>query len=326
MKYQLQPYAGMQSRYRCPACKHQTKSFVRYIDLQTGQQLAPHVGRCGRVDKCGYHFKPGQYFAANPAGALPNQPAKKRERYMPGKSRLSPVPNLPHPASPEPDYFINPSYVSATLRAYKDNYFVQYLVTRFGCDAAQAMIKRYHIGTHNHWPGACVFWQYDITGWVRTGKIMLYDKETGKRVKQPYNHITWAHTEIIKQVAALGHDTTFVLKQCLFGEHLLPANPNSPVAIVESEKTAIIASALIPGFIWLASGSLEGLNPLKCAVLKGRSVMLFPDVNGYDKWKAKARQLESALPGTFFAVSYVLESLATGTDRENGVDIADVLG
>jgi hypothetical protein len=63
MKYKLQPYAGMQSRYRCPGCNHHSKSFVRYIDTQTGQQLPPHIGRCGRVDKCGYHVKPEGQFA-----------------------------------------------------------------------------------------------------------------------------------------------------------------------------------------------------------------------------------------------------------------------
>jgi hypothetical protein len=323
MKYHLQPYKGTPSRYRCPVCNHQTNSFVRYIDTQSGQQLAPHVGRCGREDKCGYHLSPSQYFKAQPGSSWQNRP--HRERYTPGRLP-GPVLNPTRPANLEPAYFINPTYVSATLRAYKQNNFVQYLIQRFGRDVTQTLIKRYHIGTHNHWPGACVFWQYDVTGWVRTGKIMLYNKETGKRVKQPFNHITWAHTVIAKQVAALGDDPTYVLKQCLFGEHLLPGEPYKPVAIVESEKTAIIASALIPQFTWLASGSLQGLNPVKCAVLKGRNVMLFPDVNAYDKWKLKARELHAAMPDTLFMVSTVLETMASDEDRKNGIDIGDVIG
>lgn len=324
MKYQLQPYKGTQSRYRCPACNHSSKSFVRYIEIETGQQLAPHVGRCGRQDKCGYHLSPAQYLASLPGNTWQSRVGQpyQRKRYMAGKGLLNPA----RPANLEPDYFINPVYVSATLRAYKDNNFVQYLIQRFGREVAQTMVKRYHIGTHNHWPGACVFWQYDTGGWVRTGKIMLYNTATGKRVKQPFNHITWAHTVIAKQAATLGDDTAFVLKQCLFGEHLLPGDPYKPVAIVESEKTAIIASVLIPQFTWLASGSLEGLNPAKCAVLKGRSVMLFPDVNAYDKWKLKARELHTAMPDTLFTVSAVLEKMATEDDRKNGIDIGDVVG
>lgn len=202
---------------------------------------------------------------------------------------------------------------------------MQYLIIRLGRETTQQLIKRYHIGTHGHWPGATVFWQYDKDNWVRTGKIMLYDAETGKRVKEPFNHITWAHTVIAKQLQDQGQPEYFELKQCLFGEHLLAAEPNKPVAIVESEKTAIIASAILPQFIWLACGSLQGLNEAKCSVLKGRSVMLFPDVNAYDKWRLKSQELNRAMPDTMFMVSEVLERMATAADRMNGVDIGDVV-
>lgn len=74
----------------------------------------------------------------------------------------------------------------------------------------------------------------------------------------------------------------FELKQCLFGEHLL-RDKAKPIAIVESEKTAIIASVYLPQFIWLAVGSLTNLNAEKCSVLKGRTVTLFPDLNGFEK-------------------------------------------
>jgi len=56
---------------------------------------------------------------------------------------------------------------------------------------------------------------------------MLYSPTTGKRVKEPFNHITWVH-KALKQ-------PDFNLKQCLFGEHLLQ-DKTKPVAIVESEK------------------------------------------------------------------------------------------
>jgi hypothetical protein len=67
----------------------------------------------------------------------------------------------------------------------------------------------------------------------------------------------------------------------LFGEHLL-IDKTKPVAIVESEKTAVIASVYLPQFIWVAVGSLTNLNAEKCNVLKGRTVTLFPDLNGFD--------------------------------------------
>jgi hypothetical protein len=63
----------------------------------------------------------------------------------------------------------------------------------FGVEVADQLVSKYFIGTSKHWPGATVFWQIDISGKVRTGKIMLYSPATGKRVKEPFNHISWAH-------------------------------------------------------------------------------------------------------------------------------------
>ncbi|TSD62624.1 hypothetical protein FFF34_019010 [Inquilinus sp. KBS0705] len=328
-KYQLQPYKGTQSRYRCPRCNHRTKTFTLYIDIESGGQLAPHVGLCDRVDNCGYHFTPRQYFSqvGNYPLAISNRPITKRAKQT----------AKPKPAT---EYYIHPDYVNDSFVNYADNHFVQYLITRFGFDIADTLVGRYRIGTSSHWHGATIFWQLDGNGYVRTGKIMLYNKTTGKRVKQPYNHITWAHTQLLKQVgslqSAVGSDDkltansqqqtiNFTLNQCLFGEHLLITSPYKPVAIVESEKTAIIASALMPAFIWLASGSLDGLNADKCRVLQNRQVMLFPDVNAYDKWVAKAGQLKRAMPGTRFEVSRLLEQQATDADKKAGVDLGDVL-
>lgn len=308
--YQLQPYAGVQSRYRCPSCNHRSKTFTRYIEVATGSHLAPHVGICNRADKCGYHLTPRQYLAS-----VGNYHVHTQIRH----------PLKPKAQQPLAVYYIHPDYVNDSFSNYAYNNFYQYLIKRFGLDVAAGLAQAYRIGTSSHWHGATVFWQLDTEGHVRTGKIMLYDKSTGRRVKQPFNHINWAHSLILKQMAKAGeHDTGFVLNQCLFGEHLLIAAPYKPVAIVESEKTAIIASALMPAFVWLAGGSLEGLTPKKCHVLHGRKVILFPDVNAFAKWQAKAFELQRAIPGTLFKVSKELELLASPAERKRGIDIGDV--
>ena len=142
---------------------------------------------------------------------------------------------------------------------------------------------------------------------------MLYSPITGKRVKEPYNHIYYEH-KALKQ-------PEFELRQCLYGEHLL-IDKTKPVAIVEGEKTAVIASAYLPQFIWVATGGLSSLNDEKCSILKGRSVILFPDLNGFEKWNIKAKELSNLAT---FTVSDLLERKATEAEREQGLDLADYL-
>lgn len=63
-KYKLEPYKGLKTRYPCPNCGH-NKSYTRYIETDSGEHLAEHVGRCNRESNCGYHYPPKQYFSDN---------------------------------------------------------------------------------------------------------------------------------------------------------------------------------------------------------------------------------------------------------------------
>lgn len=58
-------------------------------------------------------------------------------------------------------------------------------------------------------------------------------------------------------------------------------------------------------------------------VLHGRTVLAFPDVDGFDYWKDKAKELESI--GCNVLVSDILEKNATDQDRTNKIDLADWL-
>lgn len=90
---------------------------------------------------------------------------------------------------------------------------------------------------------------------------MQFNSETGKRIKHQSAAINWAHNKL-KKTGALPED--YNLQQCFLGEHLLASHPTTTIAIEESEKTACIASCVIPGLIWLAAGSLNGLSFEKC--------------------------------------------------------------
>jgi hypothetical protein len=70
-----------------------------------------------------------------------------------------------------------------SLQRYEANNFIKFLINLFGVAITKQVIETYFIGTSKYWSGATVFWQIDITGKLRAGKIMLYNCNTGKRIK-----------------------------------------------------------------------------------------------------------------------------------------------
>ena len=93
-----------------------------------------------------------------------------------------------------------------------------------------------------------------------------------------------------------------------------------PIAIVESEKTAIIAQAKMPDYLWMTTGSCNEFKPSKLNVLRGRRVVAFPDLGAYDYWLKKASLIDFPIE-----VSNYLEKNATEAQRKEGLDIADFL-
>jgi len=276
----------------CPECRR--KTFVLYIDNNTGEPLHPTVGKCDRADNCGYHYTPKQYFTNNYISF-----DNKKE------FALSPKPT----PKPQPS-FIDTELLKKSLSGYEQNRFVQWLAGIVGEKQAEEAIGRYYVGTSKN--GGTCFWQIDLRGKVRAGKIILYDKD-GHRRKDTASPVQWVHS-VLKL-------PNFILSQCLFGEHLL-RDTVKKVAIVESEKTAVIASIYLPDIIWLACGGSEGLNTEKCTILKGRNVVLFPDYGKYDKWSEKAKEMSRICT---VSVSSLIENNATEQERQAGSDIADYL-
>jgi len=270
-----------------------------------------NVGRCNREQNCSYHYTPKQYFHDHPEIQDLHFEQSCSRDFLQSSAR--PSPHLPFSPSLIPD-----SILQSSLSNFKHNYFITFLKSIFEPTTITHLINTYFIGTSKNWPGSTVFWQIDFQGNIRDGKIMLYDPANGRRVKQPYNHITWAHSALKLK--------DYNLQQCFFGEHLLKLHPELPVSIVESEKTAIIASVYFPQFIWLATGGKHGCkwsSPQVSTVLKGRHITLWPDIKAYDDWKAKAYELEKS--GLQVSISSLLEQGATESEREAGLDIADYL-
>ncbi|CAM1352377.1 DUF6371 domain-containing protein [Tenacibaculum insulae] len=297
-RYILEKYNGTKSRFNCPNC-NTSGQFTRYVDTQTNEHLNDAVGVCSRLIKCGYHYKPKQYFQDNNISFDKTISVPFVRRTLPPKPKTS---------------FFDVEVMQESISSKEPNLFIDFLINIWDEEIANYLKIKYNIGTSTNWNGATTFWQQDTSGKIRSGKIMLYNPTTGKRVKKPYNYINWEHkTRKLEN---------FNLGQCYFGEHLLNEDKNKPVAICESEKTAIISSIYLPEFIWLACGSLNNLNEAKTKVLKGRNVVLFPDLECFDLWNNKIPQLTKTAT---FITSSLLEDKATKEEKEQGLDIADYL-
>ena len=297
MRYILEKYNGSKTRFDCPKCNGK-KTFTKYIDIELNEYLGDHVGRCNKVDKCEYHFKPKQFFADN---------KDYTHVYKPQQMKVAPP--------KKPMFTIPIEQLDATLTQYDSNNFALILLKLFDYNDAVKLLTLYEIGTSKKWGGATIFWQIDANGIVRTGKIMLYNVETNKRVKQPYDHISWVHKDILTD--------THELKQCFFGEHLINKFKSKPIAIVESEKSAIICSYFLPEYVWLSAGNINGLSIEKFKVLSGRKVVLFPDLNkGFEIWQQKANEFKHLAE---VSISNYLQRIATKEQQANGLDLADYL-
>lgn len=300
-RFILGPYKGIASRHTCPECNH-NRCFSRYVDTENVITFPEYVGRCDREQKCGYHFTPKEYFEQHP---------DRKERLQ---EQTSVVPKSYTP--PPPTSYIDETLVERSMSHYSENKLSQFLSSQLGESESLRLMRQYRVGTANHWQGSTVFWQTDVNGKVRTGKIMLYNPTTGRRIKEPHNHITWVHS--------LKHKEGFNLKQCFFGEHLLSTNKTKPVAIVESEKSSLIASSYLPQYVWIASGGKNGcFREENLSVLKGRNVVLFPDLGATDDWSAKISTMERM--GITVKLFDYLEKNATPEQQKNGFDIADFL-
>lgn len=184
-RFILEPYKGVSTRHTYLNC-HRKRCFSKYIDTEKQIQFPDYVGRCDHEQKCGYHFTPRDYFERNPSEKEKLSEDNFRS-YTPIKETES-----------KSTSYIDLDIVSQSLQRYPDNKLFQFLSAQFGETETLKLMKKYKVGTSKHWDGATVFWQMDYQNRIRTGKIMLYNPETGKRIKEPYNHVTWVHSVLHK--------------------------------------------------------------------------------------------------------------------------------
>ena len=321
----LEPYKGRGTRHTCPNCKVK-QTFTLYLDGNTSQPIHPTVGKCNREIKCGYHYPPRDYFADHPElrsnkynkykTNLSNTQISSHDSNRPSKRHCNPKPKPSLAVPPKMD-LIPRKYVKESVSANSN--FVRFLCKHFPRENVKKAIENYALGATKN--GSVIFWQIDIKGNVRTGKIMQYNPDTGKRIKHKSGAINWVHNILKRRDFKY---TNYNLNQCYFGEHLLKFYPDKPVAIVEAEKTAVIASMIYSNYNWLAAGNLNGLNTEKSKVLRDKHVILFPDAGCYERWAKKSMQIKSEVLCKI-ETSNLIENHATTDQTKDGYDIADYI-
>ena len=307
-RFHLQKYKHG-SKITCPECKRK-RCFTRYVDEEGIIEFPDTVGRCDHEHSCGYHYTPKDYFHDNPDKAPKDW--KDDNTHIYNKVAKSTIgKEKPKPMEPS---LIPYEIVQKSIARFDMNPLHAYLCGIFGKEETKRLFQLYFVGTGHKWGGCTVFWQIDFNGNVRGGKLMGYNRETGHRIKKPTSHVTWAHSELKLP--------DFHLVQCLFGEYQLRQRPTAIVALVESEKTALVMAHFMPDFVWLATGGMDGcFNEKTMQVLRGRTVVLFPDLGGWDKWQKKTQVLKFICKRVI--MSDVIEQQAADEHREAGLDIAD---
>ncbi|HZJ73502.1 MAG TPA: DUF6371 domain-containing protein [Perlabentimonas sp.] len=266
-------------RYLCPKC--QKKEFKVFVKTGTNIVVdSEKFGRCNRQDSCGYF------------------------RYPDTNDDWTPPPFVYTP--PKPTDYIPIEFVEATFRNFNRNPFFLYLRKIFNLETAYELQSRYLFGTAK--VDGTIFWQFDSEKNVRTGKVMYYDKDTGKRLK---DRASWYVHRKIKE--------DFELKQVLFGEHLI--SMDKPVCLVESEKTAIIMSGFYPDVTWIASGGANMLNSYRLNRLP-RLDYVYPDNSSDGKLWRLWEQKTSLFPDRQMDVS-VDRAVKDGVLKQ-GDDILDL--
>lgn len=197
----------------------------------------------------------------------------------------------------------------------EENTLVTWLRNGIGWDYCQRqridkVLDAYHLGT-NRRNGMTIFWQIDEQQRVRTGKMMLY-RQDGHRDRDTRYNFDWVHSALSRHWDDERHEMTYDPPypfpnlfdpskqepiQTLFGMHLLNAyGQTGQVNIVESEKTAVIMAIAYGnhnGDVWMACGGLEMLSRERLApiIKQHRRIVLYPDRDGIDRWRAKGENL-----------------------------------
>lgn len=299
--------------YRKTACPnpncHDRHCYKPYVHKLTGEVLHPDVGRCDHEQSCQYHYSPKMFLRDHP-----------ELRYSAEAYRLSSVPSkaahygLNAPPEPQSEFYPMQWVEQAQKRHSTFRWWFESLP--YEAEVKQQVLRDYLVGgtqwdayvDHVNYGPAVVFWMIDEQLRPHDAKLMAY-KADGHRVQG------WGDS--IRAICERKHIGPQLEQtdKCFFGLHLLPRYPDRPVALVESEKTALMCACHYPQYLWMATSGCGGLNAQKLRPLMQSHLVIFPDSGEYNKWL----NIMKATHHPRYTISDMLEQYPPNTD------LADVL-
>lgn len=273
-------------KYPCPKCG--VKRFVPYMVQATGSAVdEAKYGRCDRENECGYHLHPYKDEAFK--DELP-QPVKKNitiQQIFPDKTLI--------------EKNTQGSSSNFHLFCKKNNISLDHL-------------KKWGVFEQG---GKTVFVFRDIKQRVVNFKYFKY-RSNGHRDKD-FQSFSLKQPPLPppKKKDGLEFFTQQKYKLCFFGEHLLSEDKSKVVCMVESEKTAVIASAKYPEFDWLSCASNNGVTDDKISVLHNREVYWLCDNDAAGRENNSIERLKA------YINNFHVVDLFPAKEFAKGYDIAD---
>lgn len=302
-------------RYRKTSCPnpdcHDRRCYKPYVHKVTGEVLHPDVGRCDHEQSCQYHYSPKMFLRDHPELRHTTETSHIR-------AVIPRTPNHAPAAPPQPQTVFYPLQWAEQAQRRSSTFRRWFESLPYEAEVKAQVLRDYMVGgtqwdtyvEHVNYGPAVIFWMIDEQQRVHDAKLMAYQMD-GHRVQGWGNSM---RSLCVKRGVGPQLEQT---DKCLFGLHLLPQHPDCPVAIVESEKTALVCACRYPQYLWLATGGCGGLNAQKLRPLMQSRLIIFPDSGEYDKWHRIMRDTHHP--------DYRISDMLEGERYPPNTDLADVI-
>lgn len=239
--------------------------------------LPREYGICERVNNCGYHKKPDESIKVN--------------------NEMSPKKLEPKIIFPDPEL----------CRLAINNQMSSFHIF---CTGEKLNIPKEHLEKWN-------------VGSKLNGRTNIFETAyVYQNIHKKYVNIRYfeyssncKRNKVQRPYSLKAPDTNSKYSICLYGEHLL--NKDKIICLVESEKTAVIASFYYPDFDWLATGGKSGLTDEKIQVLFNREIYYLNDADQAGNKNSTIDKLK--------AYQLNFKKVNLFPERNDGYDIADAI-